>query len=125
MDDKITIIEGPPPNFEDVHEGWPLGLNESPSLHKLALTRLRTFNGPSLVERCYRTWRDQHTITLEFRAADGLIHKTPIVASRTMETDDGQLIFLWVRLTEQEALLELGAEDDQADQDDDDPEPPV
>ena len=42
MDDKITIIEGPPPIFEDVHEGWPLGLNESPSLHKLALTRLRT-----------------------------------------------------------------------------------
>ncbi|OGO66000.1 MAG: hypothetical protein A2030_04585 [Chloroflexi bacterium RBG_19FT_COMBO_50_10] len=124
MDDKITIIEGPPPNFEDVHEGWPLGLNESPSLHKLALTRLRTFNGPSLVERCYHAWRDQHTIQLEFRANDGLIHKTPIVASRTMETDDGQLIFLWVRLTEQEALLELGADDDQYDKDDDDQEPP-
>ena len=64
MDDKITIIEGPPPNFEDVHEGWPLGLNESPSLHKLAMTRLRTFNGPSLVERCYRTWHSQQTIQL-------------------------------------------------------------
>ncbi len=125
MDDKITIIEGPPPNFEDVHEGWPLGLNESPSLHKLALTRLRTFNGPSLVERCYRTWRDQHTIHLEFRAADGLIHKTPIVATRTMETDDGQLIFLWVRLTEQEALLELGADEDQNDLENDDPESPI
>jgi hypothetical protein len=124
MDDKITIIEGPPPNFEDVHEGWPLGLNESPSLHKLALTRLRTFNGPSLVERCYRTWRDQHTIHLEFRAADGLIHKTPIVASRTVEVDDGQLILLWVRLTEQEALLEFGPDDDQFDKDDDDQEPP-
>jgi len=125
MDDKITIIEGPPPNFEDVHEGWPLGLNESPTLHKLALTRLRTFNGPSLVERCYRAWHKQHTIQLEFRAADGLIHKTPIVASRTMEMEDGQLIFLWVRLTEQEALLELGADDDQVDNEEDDQEPPV
>jgi hypothetical protein len=125
MNDKITIIEGPPPNFEDVHEGWPLGLNESPSLHKLALTRLRTFNGPSLVERCYRAWRKQQTIQLEFRANDGLIHKTPIVASRTLEMDEGQLIFLWVRLTEQEALLELGADDDQADKEDDDQEPPV
>ena len=125
MEDKITIIEGPPPIFEDVHEGWPLGLNESPSLHKLALTRLRTFNGPSLLERCYRAWRDQNTITLEFRAADGLIHKTPIVASRTMETDDGQLIFLWVRLTEQEALLELDSDDDQNDQEDDDQDSPV
>lgn len=125
MDDKITIIEGPPPTFEDVHEGWPLGLNESPTLHKLALTRLRTFNGPSLVERCYRTWRKRHTIQLEFRAADGLIHKTPIVASRTLESDDGQVILLWVRLTEQEALLELGSDDDQADNEEDDQEPPL
>lgn len=125
MEDKITIIEGPPPTFEDVHEGWPLGLNESPNLHKLALTRLRTFNGPSLVERCYRVWHKQQTIQLEFRAADGLIHKTPIVASRAIEKEDGQLIMLWVRLTEQEALLELGADDDQADNEDDDQEPPV
>ena len=124
MDDKITIIEGPPPAFEDVHEGWPLGLNESPTLHKLALTRLRTFNGPSLVERCFRSWRKRQTIQLEFRAADGLIHKTPIVASRTMENEDGQMILLWVRLTEQEALLELGSDDDYADNEDDDQEPP-
>ncbi|HSB67525.1 MAG TPA: hypothetical protein VLD65_13190 [Anaerolineales bacterium] len=125
MDDKITIIEGPPPTFEDVHEGWPLGLYESPTLHKLALTRLRTFNGPSLVERCYRTWRKRQTIQLEFRAADGLIHKTPIVASRTLEMDDGQVILLWVRLTEQEALLEFGSDDDQADNEEDDQEPPL
>jgi hypothetical protein len=124
MEDKITIIEGPPPNFEDVHEGWPLGLNESPSLHKLALTRLRTFNGPALVERCYRAWRKREAIQLEFRAADGLIHKTPIVASRTLDVDDGQLIFLWVRFTEQEALIELGADDDQLGLEDDDQEPP-
>lgn len=124
MEEKITIIEGPPPNFEDVHEGWPLGLNESPSLHKLALTRLRTFNGPALVERCYRAWRKQEAIQLEFRAADGLIHKTPIVASRAMEADDGQLIFLWVRFTEQEALIELGADDEQYGLEDDDQEPP-
>lgn len=125
MDEKITIIEGPPPTFEDVHEGWPLGLNESPTLHKLALTRLRTFNGPSLVERCYRAWHQQHSIQLEFRAADGLIHKTPILASRTMEMDDGHMILLWVRLTEQEALMELGADDDQVDTEDDEPEPPL
>lgn len=124
MEEKITIIEGPPPNFEDVHEGWPLGLNESPSLHKLALTRLRTFNGPALVERCFRAWRNRQAIQLEFRAADGLIHKTPIVASRTLDVDDGQLIFLWVRFTEQEALIELGADDDQYGLEDDDQEPP-
>jgi hypothetical protein len=124
MDEKITIIEGPPPTFEDIHEGWPLGLNESPTLHKLAMTRLRTFNGPSLVERCFRTWRKHQTIQLEFRAADGLIHKTPIVASRAMDVEDGQMILLWVRFTEQEALLEFGADDDQVDNEDDDPDMP-
>ena len=124
MDDKITIIEGPPPDFEDVHEDWPLGLNESPSLHKLALTRLRTYNGPALVERCYRAWQKQQSIQLEFRAADGLIHKTPIVASRTLDSDGGQLIFLWVRFTAQEALLEFGSDDEQYDREDDNPEPP-
>jgi hypothetical protein len=124
MEDKITIIEGPPPNFEDVHEGWPLGLSECPSLHKLALTRLRTFNGPALVERCYQAWHKGQNIQLEFRAADGLVHKTPIVASRTLEVDDGQLIFLWVRFTEQEALMELGTDDDQYDIEDDNQEPP-
>lgn len=124
MEDKITIIEGPPPAFEDVQEGWPLGLNESPSLHKLAMTRLRTFNGPALVERCYRAWNKRHTIQLEFRGADGLIHKTPIVASRSLAMEDGQLILLWVRLTEQEALLELDSDEDQLGNEDDDPDMP-
>jgi hypothetical protein len=125
MEEKITIIEGPPPVFEDVREGWPLGLNESPSLHKLAMTRLRTFNGPTLVERCYRAWHNRQPIHLEFRATDGLVHETPIVATRTVEVDEGQLIFLWVRLTEEEAQLQLGREDNQDDVDDDDSEPPL
>ena len=43
MDEKITIIEGPPPIFEHVNDGWAMGLNESPTLSIPALTRLRTF----------------------------------------------------------------------------------
>ncbi len=31
MDEKITIIEGPPPIFEQVSDGWAMGLNESPN----------------------------------------------------------------------------------------------
>jgi hypothetical protein len=38
--------------------------------------------------------------------------------------DDGQLIFLWVRFTEQEALMELGADDDQYGIEDDNQDPP-
>jgi hypothetical protein len=38
MDEKITIIEGPPPTFEAVSDGWALGLNEGPSLADVAVT---------------------------------------------------------------------------------------
>lgn len=107
-EEKITIIEGPPPVFESVPDAWPMGLNESPTLSSVVLTRLRTFNGPKLVERCYRAWRDQHTIHLEFRAPDGLPHKAPIVAARHLEIEDGQVLLLWVRLIEDEMRLELG-----------------
>jgi hypothetical protein len=49
MDEKITIIEGPPPVFEAVNDGWALGLNEGSRLSVPALTRLRTYNGPALL----------------------------------------------------------------------------
>jgi hypothetical protein len=120
MDEKITIIEGPPPTFETANEGWVLGLNESPKLAEMALTRLRTFTGPALVERCYRAWRDHQSIQLEFRTPEGLERQAPIVAARTLEVDDGQMLLLWVRLDADEVELELGYEDDAGDESDDD-----
>jgi len=124
MDDKITIIEGPPPTFEAVSESWVLGLHESPELGEIAVTRLRTFNGPALVERCHRAWRNRQPIQLEFRNSDGLQQQAPIVAARHIETDEGQLLILWVRLTGEEVQLEFGYEDDLGDGEDDDPEHP-
>lgn len=120
MDDKITIIEGPPPTFEAVSDGWVLGLNESPNLGEVAVTRLRTFNGPALVERCHRAWRNQQPIHLEFKSDDGLQQQAPIVAARHLETEEGHLLLLWVRLTDEEVELELGYEDDFGEGDDDD-----
>lgn len=119
MDDKITIIEGPPPTFESVYDGWALGLNESPTLADISVTRLRTFNGPSLVERCYRAWRENQPIYLEYRGEDGLEHQAPIVAARFVDLDEGHLLLLWVRLTDDEVELELGYEDEFGDEDDD------
>jgi hypothetical protein len=118
MDDKITIIEGPPPTFEEVNDSWVLGLNESPVLADIAMTRLRTFNGPALVERCHRAWRNQQPIHLEFRTTEGLEHKAPIVAARTVHTEEGDMLLLWVRLENEDAELELDYEDD-ADEDED------
>jgi len=119
MEEKITIIEGPPPTFEAVSEDWVMGLNESPTLADVALTRLRTFNGPSLVERCYRAWTNQETIRLEFRGQDGLKYDAPILASRAMDVDDGQLLLLWVRLDKEGVELEVGYDDDFGDDTDD------
>ncbi len=112
MDEKITIIEGPPPTFEAVNDGWVMGLNEGPNLSDIAITRLRTFNGPALVERCYRAWHDNKAIYLEFREQDGLENQAPIVAARTLEVDDGQMLILWVRLENEEVELEFGYDDD-------------
>ena len=120
MEDKITIIEGPPPTFEEVSDRWTLGLSESPTLGDIAITRLRTFNGPALVERCHRAWRNQQSIYLEFRTSDGLEQRAPIVAARHIETDEGHVLILWVRLANDEAELELDYEDDDDDETDGD-----
>lgn len=125
MEDKITIIEGPPPTFEAVNEGWVLGLSDSSTLAEMALTRLRTYNGPGLVERCHRAWRNQQTIQLEFRTMEGLEHRAPIVAARYIESNDGQLLLLWVRLNSEETELEFGYEDDGSEDSDDDFYPPI
>ncbi len=98
MDDKIIIIEGPPPTFELVSDGWALSLNESPYLYSVGVTRLRTFNSAALLERCHRAWRNHHTINLEYRNLQGLESRAPILAARALEVEEGDLLILWVRL---------------------------
>lgn len=120
MDEKITIIEGPPPAFEAIGDGWAMGLNDSPSLYNIALTRLRTFNGPALLERCHRTWRNQNTINLEYRSMDGLQNQAPILAARILDVDEGQMLFLWVRLPFEDDSSADEAGDDFGDDLDDD-----
>ena len=100
-----------------------LGLNEGPFLYDLALTRLRTFNGSALVERCHRAWRNQQPIRLEYRGEDGLISAKPIVAARTISSQEGQVIMLWVRLPESDIEIELEYDDDDDDETDEDTPP--
>ncbi|MHC1739540.1 MAG: hypothetical protein AB9897_00330 [Anaerolineaceae bacterium] len=97
MDDRITIIEGPPPVFEPVNEAWTAGLNESVNFHSAALTRLRTYNGPALVERCHRAWSKKEAIFLHYRNRIGLEEKVPILAARSTEVEGGQVLFLWIQ----------------------------
>jgi hypothetical protein len=116
-EERITIIEGPTPTFESIQDGWALGLNEGPYLYDLALTRLRTFNGPSLVERCYRAWQNGSSIFLYYRNRLGLEEHAPIMAARAIETDDGQVLLLWIRRTSDQV-----ADDIDVDLDEDDPD---
>lgn len=120
MDDKITIIEGPPPTFEPLHDAWALGLNDCASLTNVLVTRLRTFNGPALTERCRQTWRSQADMHLEYRDMDGFRHESLIVAARTVAVDEGDVLILWVRLTQDEATSLVASDDDSGDEPEDD-----
>ena len=95
--EKITIIEGPPPLFEPPHEAWPQAVSEGPIAWKVAMTRLRTFNGPALVQRCWRAWDKGEPIHLEYRNDDGLTQMARIVAARWSEVAEGQVLYLYVR----------------------------
>ena len=115
MDDRITIIEGPPPVFEHVTDGWAMGLNEGPHLLIAALTRLRTFNGAALVERCYHAWHEKSSILLHYRNEVGLEQTAPILAARNLKTDDGDVLHLWVYLDRDHVEYEVDSgEDDSA-----------
>lgn len=109
MDDRITIIEGPPPVFEAIGDGWALGLTETSQFAVPALTRLRTFNGAQLVERCYRAWHTRMPIHLHYRNEMGLEEKAPILAARTVKTEEGDVLLLWVYLDAEKAALEFGS----------------
>jgi hypothetical protein len=121
MEDKITIIEGPTPVFEPVQDGWALGLNETRQFSITALTRLRTFNGPALVERCYRRWSQRQPIMLHYRDEAGLETMVPILAARSVETDDGQVLLLWLHIQRDNMELEFNSDDDDSTDDDFDP----
>ena len=110
--EKITIIEGPAPSFELVSDIWVNGIIESPTIANIAVTQVRTHNGPALVERCFRSWRKKELINLEFKAPDGLVLEVPIIAARSTDSDDGQMLHLWVRLPESDVEIEYDFDED-------------
>jgi len=122
MENRITIIEGPTPVFEDISDGWALGLNESPLLYDTIFTQVRTLNGPALVERCHKAWKSNLSIYLHFKNQMGIEEKAPIIAVRSVGTDEGQMLLLWIRqLPSYEDLVDIAGEmsddDDYIDED--------
>jgi hypothetical protein len=114
MEDKITIIEGPSPTFELIPDIWVHGLVEGALQAEVVATRLRTFNGSELVERCHRAWDKKQTIQLEYRTPEGLSAEVPIVAARNMDTGDGDVLLLWVRFPDDSIEVGIDYGDDDA-----------
>ena len=96
--EKITIIEGPTPAFEQTAESWLPSLAEGPALPHLVMTRLRTFNGPAMVERCWKAWDDGRPVFLEYRDEDGTTTAAEVLAARYVEVAEGHVLLLYLRL---------------------------
>lgn len=119
MEDTITIIEGPPPTFEATHELWAQGLTDSPIFNEVVFTKVRTFNGKVLLERCINAWRENRTIQLEYRNMEGFQEKAPIVAARSVETEDGDMLLLWLRLPSDEIEISFSYTEEEEEDDED------
>ncbi len=96
MDNKITIIEGPTPTFENVSANWADSICETPEPGCIMMTNLRTMNGKGLLERCHHTWSQCDTMYLHYRNTIGLEERIPIIAAESLETEEGQKLILWV-----------------------------
>lgn len=94
----ITIVEGPPPEFQMPHEGWPFSLWEGAKSHAVALAQMRTFSGPAMLERCIRAWDDARPVMLDFPQGDGLRKQVEVLAARVTQVDEGDVLNLWVAL---------------------------
>lgn len=117
MTEKITIIEGPTPEFQEVNGLWVQGVSESPSQFDTYYTELRAFNGYSLVERCISTWQRNESIVLEYRTETGLTDEITIIAAHYDETEDGDLLQIWVRGPREEVEFEFNFDDSDDEED--------
>ena len=124
MNNKITIIEGPTPEFQVVTgqsalEGslnWVGSVMEGPFLCNTAFTNLRTLDSQKLLDRCLDTWAAKQTMYLEYRDRIGLRQEDPIVAARAISVEEGDMLLLWVRQdladSEDETIEDIDEDDD-------------
>jgi len=94
----ITIVEGPPPEFQLSREFWPFSLWEGRIPQAVALAQMRTFNGQAMLDRCTRAWAEARPVMLDFPETDGLRRKVEVLAARITQADEGDVLNLWVAL---------------------------
>ncbi len=95
----ITIVEGPTPEFHDVSNEWSIGILEGTQNSEIALCEMRTFNGQQLVNRCQDAWHEGRPARLDFPAGEnGERGELDILAARWEQVDEGDKLYLWVRI---------------------------
>lgn len=105
MNNKITVIEGPTPEFQiitntnamDGSLNWVGSVLEGPFLYNTAFTNLRTFDSQKLMNRCLDNWEAHQTMYLEYRDRLGFRREDPIIAARAITVEEGDMLLLWVR----------------------------
>ncbi len=107
----ITIVEGPPPDFEEVTNRWSASVLEGTTLNQTALVQMRTFDGPKLIKRCQNAWAEERPARLNFPLGDGSRGELDIVAARWEAVDEGHKIFLWVRIDAEFETEEIDEDD--------------
>lgn len=107
----ITIVEGPPPDFQEADNRWANGVLEGETITQTALVQMRTFDGAKLVQRCQTAWNAGRPARLNFPVGDGTRGELDIVAARWETVDEGDKIFLWVRIDAQFDIEEIDGDD--------------
>ncbi|MEM7034148.1 MAG: hypothetical protein AAF629_31695 [Chloroflexota bacterium] len=97
----ITIVEGPPPEFQATPDQWPYLVLEGPLNTQIAMAEMRTFDGPKLVKRCTDAWSQGRPAKLDFPTGDGERAEIDIVATRWEEVAEGHKLYLWVRFDDE------------------------
>ena len=94
--EKITIIEGPPPEFMLAQDVWSMSMWEGAQPRSVGVCQMRTFNAGTLMERCQRAWDQGRPVQLDFPQMDGLRQKVEILAAKPGRAEEGDLLYLWV-----------------------------
>ena len=115
--EMISIIEGPPPEFLLAQDAWSTSVWEGQMPRTVGVCQMRTFNAQSLMDRCHRAWGEGRSVHLDFPQMDGLRQEVEVLAAKPGHVEEGDLIYLWVAVPREAAILEED-EDDLEDGDD-------
>lgn len=113
----IEIIEGPTPEFRSTAQTWLQSLHEGPEVAEVAMCQLRTATGEDIKARCEDAWQDSRPVRLDYPDEWGMRQRLDVVAMRLSETEEGQLLTLWVSVP-YDLLDDVDEEDFDVDDDD-------